>query len=104
MDKLERDIHEKGIPLMETWRYMHSQFPDTLLYKDCRMGLLEVNAGFRCNIDFNTEEREPVKEIMSKLPPNDKLCVHMNYRQSWGSFFPGRYGVLGNHTECDWLG
>lgn len=69
LDKLERDIHEKGIPLMKTWRYMHSQFPDTLLYKDCRMGLLEVNTGFRFNIDFKTEEREPVKEIMSKLPP-----------------------------------
>jgi hypothetical protein len=69
LDKLERDIHEKGIPLMKTWRYMHSQFPDTLLYKDCRMGLLEVNTGFRFNIDFKTEEREPVKEIMTKLPP-----------------------------------
>ena len=68
-DKLERDIHEKGIPLMKTWRYMHSRFPATLLYKDCMMGLLEVNIGFRFNIDFQTEEREPVKEIMSKLPP-----------------------------------
>ena len=68
LDKLEKDIHEKGIPLMKTWRYMQSQFPETLLYKDCRMGLLEVNAGFRFNIDFKTEEREPVKEIMSNLP------------------------------------
>ncbi len=31
LDKLERDIHEKGIPLMKTWRYMHAQFPATLL-------------------------------------------------------------------------
>ncbi len=72
LDKLERDIHEKGIPLMNTWRYTHSQFPYTLLYKDCRMGLLEVNTGFRFNIDVKTEEREPVKEIMSKLPPPNK--------------------------------
>jgi hypothetical protein len=48
---------------------MHSQFPATLLDKDCRMGLLEVSTGFRFNIDFKTEEREPVKEIMPKLPP-----------------------------------
>ena len=86
MDKLERDIHEKGTPLTKTWRYVQSQFPATILHKDCRMGLLEVNTGFRFNIDFKTEEREPVKEIMTKLPPpNDKLCVNMNYRQSWGS-------------------
>jgi hypothetical protein len=52
LDKLERDILEKGIPLMKTWRYMHSQFPDTLLYKDCKMGLLEVNTGLRFNIGF----------------------------------------------------
>ena len=76
----------RASPFTKTWRYMHSQFPETLLYKDCRMGLLEVNTGFRFNIDFKTEEREPVKEIMTKLPPNDKLCVNMNYRQSWGSF------------------
>ena len=68
LDKLERGIHEKGIPLMKTWRYMHSQFPATIWYKGRRMGLLEVNAGFRFNIDFKTEKRDPVKEIMSKLP------------------------------------
>jgi len=50
------------------------------------MGLLEVNTGFRFNTDCKTEERGRVKEIMSKLPPNDKLCSNMNYRQSWGSF------------------
>ena len=69
LDKLERDIHEKGIPLMKTWRYMQSQFPDTLLYKDCRMGLLEVNTGCRFNIDFKADERDHDKEIMPELPP-----------------------------------
>ena len=68
LDKLERDIHEKGIPLMKTWRYMHSKFPTTLLYKDCKMGLLEANTGFKFNINCKTDKREPVKEIMSKLP------------------------------------
>jgi len=52
LDKLERDIHEKGILLMKTWRYMHSQFPANILYNDCRMGLLEVNTGLRFNIGF----------------------------------------------------
>jgi hypothetical protein len=68
LDKLERDIHEKGVPLMKTWRYMHSQFPATILYKDCRMGLLEVNTGFRFNIDFKTDERDHVKAILANLP------------------------------------
>ena len=48
---------------------MHSQFSETLLYQDCKMGLLEVNTGFRCNVDFKTEDREPVKEITTKPPP-----------------------------------
>ena len=69
LDKFEKDIHEKRIPLMKTWRYMHSQFPATILYTDCRMGLLEVNTGCRSNIDFKTDERDHVKDIMSKLPP-----------------------------------
>ncbi len=43
--------------------------PRHLLYTDCRMGLLEVNTGLRLNIYCKTEEREPLKEIMSNLPP-----------------------------------
>jgi len=39
LDKLEMDIHEKGIPLMKTWRYMHSQFPETLSVQGLQNGL-----------------------------------------------------------------
>jgi hypothetical protein len=86
LDKLERDIHGKGIPLMKTWRYIHSQFPATNLHKDTRMGLLEVSTGFRFNMDFKMDQRDIVKDMMTHITLSGKVAVNMNHRHSWGSF------------------
>ena len=50
------------------------------------MGLLEVDTGYRFNMDFKAEERDAVRGIIGNLPINEQVSVNMNYRQSWGSF------------------
>ena len=51
LDRLEEKWHEKRIPLMHTWRYQHSSFPNTTAHTHA-FDMLQVPTGYKWNMDF----------------------------------------------------
>ena len=85
LDKLEKDCSHKGIYLMPTWRYHHSSFPETKVYKPLA-DLISLPTGYKFNLDFTQEQAEQVKHIMKELPMVQNLQVNPCYRLSWASY------------------
>ncbi|MFM7978598.1 MAG: hypothetical protein ACKPKO_04720, partial [Candidatus Fonsibacter sp.] len=52
LDRPEDQLHKHQIPLMHTWRYHRSPFPNTTGYNDS-YPMLELATGFKWNIEFD---------------------------------------------------
>ena len=51
LDRLEEKLHDTGIPLMHTWRYQQSSFPNTTAHKHA-FDMIQVTTGYKWNTDF----------------------------------------------------
>ncbi len=80
-------MHDKGTPLMHTWRYQQFSVPKTTTHNHA-LGMFQVPAGYKWNMDFCRKDSiRAVMGFMAELGnfQNGALMVNPCYKQSWGS-------------------
>ena len=78
-------MNSNNTPLMHTWRYQHSSFPNTTAHKHA-LDMLQVRTGYKWHIDFAQASLEVVQVIKDKVGnfQNGALAANSCHRQAWG--------------------
>ena len=63
LDRLEDKLHDKGMPLMHTWRYHHSSFPNTKAHNHA-FDMIQVPTGYKWNVDLTHDSLDVFTVIM----------------------------------------